>query len=69
MSTFSTLTSISGQTLQVRANNKARTFTIKKNGTTYRTTAMSRAEFEENEFNTANDWASFLQNGSYYKVK
>jgi len=56
--------------IKVTSNVKNRTFTIKKNGTTYRTGKFSKPEFEELEYNTQNDWANFLRTqDNYSKVK
>jgi hypothetical protein len=69
MSTFTQLLTISGEEINIRPNYKAKTFTIKSNGSTYRTFSMNAQEFEEAEYNTGNDWMSFLRSGSYTKVK
>lgn len=56
--------------IKVTSNVKNRTFTIKKNGITYRTGKFSKPEFEELEYNTQNDWANFLRTqDNYSKVK
>ena len=56
--------------IKVTSNVKNRTFTIKKNGITYRTGKFNKAEFEENEYNTQGDWANFLRTQDfYYQVK
>lgn len=60
---------ITGQEFLVRPNYRAKTFTIKTNGTTYRTTLLNAEEFKECEYNTGNDWAAFMKSGNYYKVK
>ena len=61
---------VTGKTIKVNANTSLRTFTIRTNGSKYRTNKMSKSEFMSNENNTGNDWQSFL-NGSndYYLVK
>lgn len=69
MSTFAKLTSISGQEVSVRANNKARTYTIKTNGSTYRTYPFNKVDFEEADYNTANDWINFLNTYSTQRIK
>lgn len=54
---------------KVTSNQSLRHFTlIKTDGTKYRTTPMSREEFNRCEYNTLNDWENFLQNGDYSKV-
>ena len=60
-------------TIEAKANQKKRTFTIRKfdNGhlfAKYRTFQMSKDEFEENEINTENDWNDFLKSDSYFEV-
>jgi len=59
--------------IEVTANQSARTFTIRKfvDGelhSKYRTTEMSKEEFEECEYSTESDWNEFLKFGSYCKV-
>lgn len=55
---------------KVRSNKTLRHFTIiKEDGTKYRTTPMSKEEFQLNEYNTMNDWADFLKSDDYYAVK
>ena len=47
-----------------------KTFTIRTEGSKYRTIPMSQEEFESCENNTANDWQHFLSNtDDYYVVK
>lgn len=63
--------------LTIRANQKKRTFTIKKRYTpgnfivTFRTVEFTLFEFKEMQFNTLEDWDNFLQKNilSYYLVK
>lgn len=69
MSKFTTSTSISGQIVSVRANKKAKTFTIKTNGSTYRTYPFNKVEFEEADYNTANDWLNFLHTYNVQIIK
>jgi len=62
------------KTLRATANKSKRTFTIRKyvGGkifSKFRTSEMSKDEFEECEYNTESDWKDFLNNGSYYSVK
>lgn len=61
------------ETLEVRANQSKRTFTIRKyiDGkffVKYRTFQMSQEEFDREENNTENDWKQFLKSDEYYKV-
>ncbi len=65
---FTEFETISGRKLLVRSNASQRVYTIKTESATYKTTPMSKAEFEENEFNTGDDWQQFLNTGSYYKI-
>ena len=58
---------ISGRTINVKANQSKRTFTIRVEGAKYRTYSMSKDEFESCENNTANDWQQFLKSNDYYK--
>lgn len=69
MSTFTTSTSISGQKVSVRANNKAKTYTIKTNGSTYRTYPFNKVDFEDADYNTAIDWINFLNTYSTQQIK
>jgi hypothetical protein len=57
--------------IQIRttANKSARTFTIYTNGSKFRTTKMSREEFQLCMHNTENDWRKFLKLGGYYRIK
>jgi hypothetical protein len=61
------------ETIKVRANQKQKTFTIRKyiDGklfAKYRTVKMSQEEFDREEMNTENDWKQFLKSDDYYKV-
>lgn len=61
---------ISGTEIKVTPNYSKRTYTIRKEGLKYRTIKMSKAEFESNEFNTANDWQTFLNlTNDYYLIR
>ena len=52
-----------------KSNKKKRTFTIRKNGSKYRTINLSKDEFLEMENYTSNDWNGFLSSSNdYYKV-
>lgn len=51
------------------ANKSKRHFTITmEDGTKYRTTPMSKFEFNDSLYNTLNDWKYFLRSDEYYKV-
>ena len=59
------------QEIKASANQSQRTFTIRKyiDGklfAKYRTTQMSKEEFESSESNTENDWKQFLKSDDYY---
>lgn len=69
MTRFFKIISITGQVFLVRPNYRTKVFTIKTNGSTYKTTNLNSAEFEECEYNTGNDWMSFMKTSNYYKVK
>lgn len=61
------------KTIKVKANNSAKTFTIRtfvdgKLIAKYRTIRLSNEEFESCKFNTENDWKQFLKSSDYYKV-
>lgn len=54
------------ETIEVKANQSARTFTIRKtysdgSKVKYRTIPMSQEEFDSEESNTENDWKQFLR--------
>jgi len=55
--------------MKVTANYSKRTFTIRKNGSKYRTFKMSVVEFSMELGNTEGDWKQFLKSGDYYEVK
>ena len=60
-------------TLKVTPNYRKKTFTIRKydNGkvfSKYRTTPMSKEEFESEEMNTETDWRYFLRSSNDYSV-
>lgn len=62
------------QTISVKANESARTFTIRtyidgKLNAKYRTIKLSKEEFEKESNNTENDWRQFLKSSDYYLVK
>jgi len=69
MTRFFKIISITGQQFLVRPNYRAKTFTIKTNGSTYRTISLNNEEFKICEYNTGNDWAKFMKSENYYKVK
>lgn len=67
---MATSKTITGIEINVTSNKSARTFTIRKEGLKYRTDKMNKQDFENNIYNTANDWADFLKySGSYSIIK
>jgi hypothetical protein len=64
-----TLKSISGREFKISGNKSKRTFTIVTNGIKYRTLPMSRAEYENADNWTGNDWSQFMRTNDYYKVE
>ena len=60
---------ISGREINAKPNHSKRTFTINADGVKYRTTRMSKVEFESNLNNTVNDWQNFLKTSyDYYSI-
>jgi len=57
-----------GREINVRANYKHRTFTIRTTSGKYRTYPMDKEEFESCLNNTANDWDQFLSSDDYYEI-
>ena len=56
--------------MNVKANQKDRTLTIRVKDSKYRTSQFSKATFEELEHNTDADWGNFLATSNcYYRVK
>lgn len=63
-----TLTTTIGREIKISSNKSKRTFTIITEYAKYRTLPMSKEEFNNNMYNTGNDWANFLKSDEYYKV-
>ena len=64
---------ISGRTIEVKGNQSKRTYTIRcteENGCKlkYRTVPMSKEDFANAEYWTANDWQQFLKTDEYYSI-
>lgn len=62
------------KTITATPNKTKLTFTIRKfeNGkvySKYRTMPMSKEEFDDNTFNTLNDWQQFLNNNQVIIIK
>jgi hypothetical protein len=56
--------------MNVKANQKNRTFTIRVNGNKFRSLKFCKDTFEELEYNTESDWRNFLEkSNSYYFIK
>lgn len=54
--------------IKATANHMERTFTLRVDGTKYRTTKMDKEEFNSCLNNTNEDWKQFLKSDDYYKV-
>jgi len=67
-STFKKFQTISGREILVRPNFSKKVFTIKTEGTKYRTYKLSENDFNDNLFNTGNDWQYFLKTSQDYFV-
>jgi hypothetical protein len=63
---FKKLETISGRQIFVRPNFSKKVFTIKTDVATYRTYKLSENEFNDNLFNTANDWLNYLKTSQDY---
>lgn len=63
-----TLKTITGREIKVTANHSARTFTIRSNGSKYRTTRLNQDDFHSCLNNTGNDWADFLKYSQDYSL-
>lgn len=63
------MNTITGIEIKVKANNSKRTYTIRKQGTKYRTYKMNKQEFESAYYWTGNDWSNYLKTDDYYIVK
>jgi hypothetical protein len=65
---FRKLETISGRQIFVRPNFSKKVFTIKTDAAIYRTYKLSGHEFDENLFNTGNDWLNYLKTSQDYFV-
>lgn len=54
--------------IKVSSNKRNRTFTIRVNGSKYRTLPMSKQEFNDADYRTQNDWINFLKTSQAYYV-
>lgn len=63
------LITISGKEIKVSKNISKRTYTLRVNGSKYRTNSMSSEEYYQAELWTGNDWNEFLKTDEYYLVK
>jgi hypothetical protein len=67
---FKKLETISGRQIFVRPNFSKKVFTIKTDAAIYRTYKLPVYEFDENLFNTGNDWQNFLgSTQNYFPIK
>lgn len=55
--------------ITVKSNKSKRTYTIAYNGGKFRTSELSKPEFQELDFNTNNDWYNYLRNNEVTKIK
>ena len=55
--------------MKTTSNKSARTYTIRVNGSKYRTFQMSKQEFDSAYYWAENDWRQFLKTNEYYVVK
>jgi hypothetical protein len=62
-------TTITGREIKTTANFSKRTFTIRTDAGKYRTSQMSKEQFDSAQNWTGNDWNQFLKTDEYYKVK
>jgi len=69
MKKLTSLTSITGREFKVSSNKRTRIFTIKSEGTKYKTIPFDKEEFNSMLSNTGNDWAHFMKTMDYYVVK
>lgn len=58
---FREFTTISGRTILVRPNFSKRVFTIQTESGKYKTYKLDETTFNENLFNTGNDWQNYLR--------
>ena len=54
--------------IKVSSNKRNRTFTIRVNGSKYRTLPMSNEEFNDADYRTENDWRAFLRTSQAYYI-
>lgn len=55
--------------IKATPNHSARTFTLRKIGTKYRTIKLSREEFASCLHHTQADWRQWLTSNDYYEIK
>jgi hypothetical protein len=69
-STFRKFQTISGREISVRPNFSKKVFTIKTDSAMYKTYKLTDNEFNENLFNTGNDWLNYLKTSQdYFAIK
>ena len=55
--------------MKVTSNKTKKHFTITVNGRVYRTTQMSKEQFEECDYNTAADWINYIKTNEVIIIK
>lgn len=65
---MNTVKTITGREIKVGANHSKRTFTIKTESGKYRTSKMTKEEFNSCLNNSGQDWQEFLKSDDYYKI-
>lgn len=55
--------------MRITSNRSKRTYTIRYGGNKYRTTQMSKAEFEDAMYNTPTDWKDYIKNNECIILK
>ena len=54
---------------KVTSNKSKRHYTITINACTFKTTQLSKEEFEECEYNTMNDWIAYVKHNEVITIK
>lgn len=55
--------------MKVTSNKAKKHFTVRVNGRVYRTTQMSKEQFEECEYNTTSDWLNYIKSNEVIILK
>jgi hypothetical protein len=64
-----TLTTSTGTTYRVSFNKSKRTITILTSSSKYRSTPMTKEEFNNVSYMTGNDFANWMKEDNYYPVR